>query len=43
VAPTGGTSAARDAVPSAGAPEVPLKPYDNVLIMRQPDWGCSAR
>jgi polysaccharide biosynthesis/export protein len=26
-------------VPSAGAPDVPLKPYDNVLIMRQPDWA----
>jgi protein involved in polysaccharide export with SLBB domain len=26
-------------VPSSGAPDVPLKPYDNVLIMRQPDWG----
>jgi polysaccharide export outer membrane protein len=26
-------------VPAAGAPDVPLKPYDNVLIMRQPDWG----
>ena len=25
-------------VPSGGAPEVPLKPYDNVLIMRQPDF-----
>ena len=25
--------------PSAGAPDVPLEPYDNVLIMRQPDWG----
>jgi protein involved in polysaccharide export with SLBB domain len=25
--------------PSGGAPDVPLKPYDNVLIMRQPDWG----
>jgi polysaccharide export outer membrane protein len=24
--------------PSGGAPEVELKPYDNVLIMRQPDW-----
>lgn len=24
--------------PSSGAPEVPLQPYDNVLIMRQPDW-----
>jgi len=24
--------------PSGGAPEVLLKPYDNVLIMRQPDW-----
>ena len=26
-------------VPSGGAPDVPLKPYDNVLIMRQPDWA----
>jgi protein involved in polysaccharide export with SLBB domain len=26
------------AAPSAGAPEVVLKPYDNVLIMHQPDW-----
>ncbi|HLM18635.1 MAG TPA: SLBB domain-containing protein, partial [Acidimicrobiia bacterium] len=26
-------------VPSGRVPEVPLKPYDNVLIMRQPDWG----
>jgi hypothetical protein len=26
-------------VPSGGAPDVPLKPYDNVLIMRQPGWG----
>ncbi|HWA15587.1 MAG TPA: SLBB domain-containing protein [Gemmatimonadales bacterium] len=24
--------------PAAGAPEVTLKPYDNVLIFRQPDW-----
>jgi polysaccharide export outer membrane protein len=24
--------------PAAGASEVPLKPYDNVLIFRQPDW-----
>ena len=24
--------------PANGAPEVPLEPYDNVLIMRQPDW-----
>jgi protein involved in polysaccharide export with SLBB domain len=24
--------------PRAGAPEVPLSPYDNVLIFRQPDW-----
>ena len=23
---------------SSGAPEVVLKPYDNVLILRQPDW-----
>ena len=23
---------------SSGAPEVPLKPYDNVLIMHQPSW-----
>ena len=26
-------------VPSGTVPEIPLKPYDNVLIMRQPDWG----
>jgi protein involved in polysaccharide export with SLBB domain len=26
-------------VPSGGAPDVPLKPYDNVLIMRQPDFA----
>jgi len=26
------------AAPSARAPEVPLKPYDAVLILRQPDW-----
>ena len=26
------------AAPASGAPEVALKPYDNVLIMRQPDW-----
>jgi protein involved in polysaccharide export with SLBB domain len=26
-------------VPSGGAPDVVLKPYDNVLIMRQPDWA----
>jgi protein involved in polysaccharide export with SLBB domain len=25
--------------PSGGAPDVPLKPYDNVMIMRQPDWA----
>ena len=25
-------------VTSSGAPEVPLKPYDNVLILRQPGW-----
>lgn len=24
--------------PSGPAPEVPLKPYDNVLILRQPNW-----
>jgi polysaccharide biosynthesis/export protein len=24
--------------PRAGSPEVPLAPYDNVLIFRQPDW-----
>ncbi len=24
--------------PASGAPEVPLQPYDNVLILRQPDW-----
>lgn len=26
-------------VPSGTVPEVPLKPYDNVLILRQPDWS----
>jgi polysaccharide biosynthesis/export protein len=26
-------------VPSGSVPDVPLKPYDNVLIMRQPDWN----
>jgi protein involved in polysaccharide export with SLBB domain len=25
-------------LPGERAPEVPLKPYDNVLILRQPDW-----
>ena len=25
--------------PAAGSAEVPLKPYDNVLIMEQPDWN----
>jgi protein involved in polysaccharide export with SLBB domain len=24
--------------PASGSPEVPLKPYDNVLILRQPNW-----
>jgi len=24
--------------PARGAPEVALKPYDNILILRQPDW-----
>lgn len=24
--------------PSGNAPDVPLRPYDNVLIMHQPDW-----
>jgi protein involved in polysaccharide export with SLBB domain len=24
--------------PASGAPEVTLKPYDNILIFRQPDW-----
>lgn len=24
--------------PARGAPEFPLEPYDNVLILRQPDW-----
>jgi protein involved in polysaccharide export with SLBB domain len=24
--------------PASGAPETPLEPYDNVLIMRQPGW-----
>ena len=27
------------AAPAAGTPEVLLKPYDNILIMRQPDWA----
>jgi protein involved in polysaccharide export with SLBB domain len=26
------------AVPAGGAPEVPLEPYDNVLILRQPEF-----
>src|SRR5437016_13728076 len=26
------------AVPAAGAPEVPLQPYDNVWILKQPEW-----
>ncbi|HWA59134.1 MAG TPA: SLBB domain-containing protein [Gemmatimonadales bacterium] len=26
------------AAPANGAPEVPLKPYDNILIFRQPEW-----
>ncbi len=26
------------AAPASGAPEVLLSPYDNVLILRQPDW-----
>lgn len=25
-------------IPASGAPEVPLQPYDNVLILRQPDF-----
>ena len=25
--------------PGRSAPDVPLKPYDNVLILRQPDWA----
>jgi protein involved in polysaccharide export with SLBB domain len=24
--------------PSGGTPEVPLQPYDNVLVLRQPEW-----
>ncbi len=24
--------------PASGSPDVPLQPYDNVLIFRQPDW-----
>jgi protein involved in polysaccharide export with SLBB domain len=24
--------------PASGAPEVPLQPYDNLLILRQPEW-----
>jgi polysaccharide export outer membrane protein len=27
-----------DPIPRSGAPEVPLSPYDNVLIFRQPEW-----
>lgn len=27
--------------PVAHAPEVPLQPYDNILILRQPDWSLS--
>lgn len=27
------------AVPASGAPEIPLRPYDNVLILQQPDWS----
>ncbi|MEO8226542.1 MAG: SLBB domain-containing protein [Gemmatimonadota bacterium] len=26
------------AAPASGAPEVALQPYDNLLILRQPDW-----
>lgn len=26
------------AAPASGAPEVQLQPYDNLLILRQPDW-----
>ena len=26
------------AAPAGGAPEIPLRPYDNVLILRQPNW-----
>jgi protein involved in polysaccharide export with SLBB domain len=26
------------AAPASGTPEVPLRPYDNILIFRQPDW-----
>jgi polysaccharide biosynthesis/export protein len=26
------------AAPAAGAPEIELKPYDNVLVMHQPNW-----
>jgi polysaccharide export outer membrane protein len=26
------------AAPASGAPDVPLRPYDNVLILRQPGW-----
>ena len=29
---------AGEAFPSAGAPEVPLQPYDEVLILKQPDF-----
>jgi protein involved in polysaccharide export with SLBB domain len=25
-------------LPAANGPEIPLRPYDNVLILRQPDW-----
>lgn len=30
------------ALPNAKAPEVPLRPYDNVLIFRQPEWQLPA-
>src|SRR5256886_14142423 len=29
--------------PAKGAPEVPLKPYDNVLILRQPEFDLQRK
>jgi protein involved in polysaccharide export with SLBB domain len=39
--PTTGTSGSRGMAIAEGrtAPDVGLQPYDNVLILRQPDWG----
>jgi len=28
--------------PASGAPEVPLRPYDNVLVLRQPEFALQA-